>query len=209
MTNDVFLSTLLLYIILSTSVGIVFCLISIYPFYRILLQAWSYTKSDEMRVISWSPITRFLFFLTWRQSFNFLLLILFFLLSFLPIVVSYLSGEFDPYYYWGDILGSFNLYIIFGMTSLGCSIVFLQVRMGKLSYLIKASLLHIVIVPLISSPFFIELYSLANYSKWENHEIYLLRLLVYLFSFIFLVVCILFFHNRISNIDSQLGEEAT
>ena len=198
--------TVLIYFVVYSCFGLIWSIICIYPISRILLQAWNNTKNDEVRVISWSPLSRFLFFLTWRQRFNYLLLILLFLLSFLPLVATYLSGEYDVKFYWGDILDLIEMHIMFSTTSLGCSIFFLQPKIGRIPYVIKASMLHILILPFIHSPGLIEIFSITKYSQLEEYEIYLLSVLVYFFSFLFLSFSIVLLFSRLSKLDSHLAE---
>ena len=184
--------------------GIVGSVFLAMPLCRILEKAWESTKSDEMRVLSWTSMQRFLFFLRWKQKKNYLFLFLMFLLFCSPSAWHF--EEMRPGFSFSRLLNILIIYVVFLFITLGSGLFCLTVNRGKNSYTAKTTILMMVLSPMIAIPKVFGLIVTGTGGSFSPLQETLLLISPVFLSVVAFGVGAAFFIFRLGSVDIHLAE---
>lgn len=174
------------------------------PLCRILNSAWHRTIMEEFRVIAWSPQRRYLRFLFWRQSWNYLLILFMgaciFSLGFWDF--KFMKPTVNPIALFFFIYS----YLLFGCIGIGSGLLCLSLQKTALSYTWKVSFVHIICSIFFSFPLYVSM--IFGLNQWKISPFFgiILGLLPILFAFLYFLISLVLFYFRLAKVDDLLGE---
>ncbi|MDX1973297.1 MAG: hypothetical protein SFY68_12270 [Candidatus Sumerlaeia bacterium] len=173
------------------------------PICRILNSAWNRSISDEFRIISGSPVQRYIRFLFWRQKWNYVLF-----LSIVGILVTLAFWDFSQMQF---VFSPQKIFLViycivfFGCIGTASGILCLSHRKSAINYSSKVIFLQLVCSFLFPSPIFIGMVFDQKYS-FPPLVGFICGLLPIIIALSYLLVSIIIFYFRLGKVDDLLGE---